>query len=88
MSQAVSVPPPGVRDASPINHVTRGDSPVFAIYGRGAEAPGDIHHPNFGRVLKERLEGLGIECVMRFWEDYPSQADADADMVRFLLKHI
>ena len=49
---------------------------------------GDVHHPNLGRYLKARLDELGIECVLRLWEDYPSEAEADKEMVAFILKHI
>ena len=76
------------RDSSPITHLTAGDPPVWAIYSRTAEVPGDVHHPNFGRVLKQRLDELGIECVLRLWEDYPGESDGDKEMAEFIAKHI
>lgn len=77
-----------IRDAAAITHLSAGDPPVFAIYNQGAAVPGDVHHPNLGAFLKEKLDALNIECVLRLWEDYPNQADADAEMVRFILKYI
>ena len=77
-----------VRDASPITHLSAGDPPVFAIYSTKAAVAGQVHHPNFGRVLKQRLDELGIECVLRFWEDYPGEPDADREMAEFIRKHI
>jgi hypothetical protein len=31
-----------------------------------------IHHPRFGEIQKEKMDDLGVECVVRFREDYPS----------------
>jgi acetyl esterase/lipase len=70
---------PLFEEASPINHASRGDAPVMAYYPQANEplppnSPGNrhIHHPKFGFVLKEKLEGLGIDCVVLLREQYPS----------------
>jgi len=52
---------------SPINHLTKDDSPAQLIYASNLDAPiknqgVGIHHPKFGQVLKERMDKLGIEC--------------------------
>jgi hypothetical protein len=83
-------------EASPINYVTNDDPPTFLFYSEPkgplpADAkPGQgIHHPRFGVALKEKLDSLKIECVMRHRDDYKG-ADGDAlhrEMVAFLLKH-
>ncbi|MFQ5810760.1 MAG: alpha/beta hydrolase fold domain-containing protein [Armatimonadota bacterium] len=66
-------------EAAAITYLTADDPPVFLFYTfamtdvpMAADAdPGHvIHHPQFGVVLKERMEGLGIECVLRLAEDY------------------
>ncbi len=88
--------------ASPINLLTRDDPPVFLIYAGtktkviAADAkPGEgIHHAIFGVKLKEKMDALGMECVLKTQEDYP---DADTmaqtvagyrDLVGFLRDHL
>lgn len=84
--------------ASPINYLTRDDPPVFLFYNEPegplpADAkPGEgIHHPKFGTALKEKMDPLGIECVLRHQNDYKGRPDAaDAlhkEMVAFFVKH-
>jgi len=52
---------------SPINHLTKDDAPAQLIYASELDTPIKsqgigIHHPRFGRALKERMDELGIEC--------------------------
>ncbi|MBI4902246.1 MAG: alpha/beta hydrolase [Acidobacteria bacterium] len=70
---------PLFEEASPITHVTRGDSPVLAYYPQASDPlpPGSsgerhIHHPKFGVVLKEKLDQYGIDCVILLREQHPS----------------
>jgi acetyl esterase len=85
-------------DASPINHVTPDDPPAFLFYNEpkgplppDAKPGQGIHHPEFGAMLKEKLDPLGIECVLRHADDYggpgKSAGQPDADIVDFLIKH-
>jgi hypothetical protein len=30
-----------------------------------------IHHPLFGKILKQRMEAVGSECTLRLREDFP-----------------
>lgn len=62
--------------AAPITYLTRDDPPAYLAYNRGDEpcnADTDVqlvvHHPRLGMALKERMDKLGIECVLR----YPGQ---------------
>ena len=73
-----------LKDASPINHLTDDDPPVFLIHYERSNTPGNIHHPNFGKHLKDAMDKLGIECVRRMDSDYESMTAAHADMVEFL----
>jgi acetyl esterase/lipase len=57
-------------DASAISMLTEDDPPVFMVYEepegplRPDAGPGaGIHHPNFGRLLKARMDELGIDNV-------------------------
>ena len=58
--------------AAPLTYLTKNAPPVYAFYNepRGplpANArPGTgIHHINFGLKLKERMDQLGVECLIR-----------------------
>jgi hypothetical protein len=54
---------------SPITHVSKGDAPVYLVYGVNTKTPvlkGDgIHHAEFGRILKERCDEVGVECHLQ-----------------------
>ena len=84
-------------EASPINYVTPDDPPVFLFYNEpkgplpeDAKAGQGIHHPKFGQALKEKLDPLKIECVLRHSDDYRERGNAmDAlhrEMVDFFVK--
>jgi len=76
-----------LKDASPITHLTGDDPPIFLIHNKGSDRPGDIHHPNFGKHLKEAMDRMGIECVRKLNSDYASMTEAHAAMVAFVKKH-
>jgi acetyl esterase/lipase len=82
-----------VADASPITHVSADDPPTFMGYGfplGGTPLPPDadfnlsIHHPEFGVILKEKLDEVGVENVLQSKDD---GSDPQA-MVAFLRKHL
>lgn len=65
------------RKASPVNHVSADDPPAFLFYtDSGAEIPADarpgagVHHPQFGYMLRDRMQPLGLTCTVRLGEDY------------------
>jgi acetyl esterase/lipase len=83
-------------EASPITYVSRDDPPVFLFYNEPkgplpADArPGQgIHHPRFGEALKEKLDPLKIDCVLRHQDDYKGSGREalHRDMVEFFLRH-
>ncbi len=51
-------------EASPINHLTKDDPPVIQIYGVTVDSPPTdaIHHARFGKVLKDKMDPLDIQC--------------------------
>lgn len=61
---------------SPMTYLTKDDPPVWAMY-TVADKPmtaettvsDAIHHPNFGKVLKEKMDELKIECKLRHRDD-------------------
>jgi acetyl esterase/lipase len=76
-----------LKDASPINHLTADDPPAFVLQYARSNTVGNIHHPNFGKHLRQSMDKLGIECVFRMDTDYDSISAAYADMVKFMQKH-
>jgi len=78
--------------AAAINYLNAGDPPVLAFYNepRGPlpddAAPGQgIHHINFGTHLKEKMDPLKIECIIRHQDERPN---IDRESVDFLRKHL
>lgn len=76
---------------SAITYLTRDDPPVYAFYSEpkgplppDAKPGQGIHHINFGLRLKEQMDKLGIECIVRHRDD---GAKLDEEMVDFLKKH-
>jgi hypothetical protein len=84
-------------DGTAATHLTRDDPPAFLDYGfpnapitadtpRAARA----HNPVFGSHLKAQMDKVGVECVLRFHEDYEDKdapARMNEDQVQFFLKH-
>jgi len=86
-------------EASPIDFVSAGDPPVFMWYSQPNGPVTDeatlgqaIHHPTFGNLLKARLDKLGIECIVRYGDEYEGSnkddkmANMDPDLVAFFLR--
>ncbi len=82
-----------VADASPITHVTKNSPPTFMQYVfplGGTPLPANtpinnsIHHPEFGAMLKEKLDAAGVENVLQTAGD---GSDPQAMWV-FLVKHL
>jgi acetyl esterase/lipase len=82
-----------IEDASPITHVTRDDPPTFMQYGfalGGTPLPPNtpintsIHHGEFGVMLKEKLDAVGVENFLQTKDD---GSDPNA-MWKFLFKHL
>jgi acetyl esterase len=80
------------REASPITHLTPDDPPVWAIYTvpdkpltAESTTSDAIHHPNFGKILKEEMDKLGIECRLRHRDDGQT---INGDLTNFLLKYL
>jgi acetyl esterase/lipase len=85
---------PLFNEASMIDFASADDPPVLLYYPQ-ANAPlppnstgkQHIHHPKFGEALKEKLDTLGVECVVKFREDCPDGPPIDA-YVAFFLRHL
>jgi hypothetical protein len=48
-----------------------------------------MHHPAFGFYLKEQMDKIGVECVMRLKDDYGGNPGPlwHREMVQFFVKH-
>jgi hypothetical protein len=82
-------------DCAPVTHLSAGDPPVFLWYSRELHLPPSdlgegIHSPQFGLYLKEKMDKLGIESVVRTPKDYSSgnaPAMANDEMIAFFQKY-
>jgi acetyl esterase len=83
-------------EASPAALLTKDAAPVFLYYTvpNNPITPQTIvgervHHPVFGFYLKEKMDALGVECVMHLKDDYGDNAPVawHRDMVQFFVKH-
>ena len=78
-------------NAAPITYLSKDDPPARLHYSRADEtvdAHSDIevvvHHPKFGIALQERMQALGLECVVL----YKGQVDAPRTTpLEFIRKH-
>jgi acetyl esterase/lipase len=69
---------PLFEDSSPINHLTADDPPILVFFSqrndplpKNSSGKEHIHHPKFGFLLKEKADGLGVECTLLLREDFP-----------------
>ncbi len=83
-------------ECAAITHLTADDPPLFMIYSEAdgplpANArPGQgIHHPNFGRQLKAKMDSLGIENVFinQGNPDEKNGKNVQQQMLAFFKKH-
>lgn len=90
-------PSPAVRklydDSAAITHLTRDDPPLFMVYSEPDivpppdSRPGQfIHHPNFGKQLKARMDELKIEN--HYAHTSEGRGDLNRMMLEFFLKHL
>ncbi|MGQ9731978.1 MAG: alpha/beta hydrolase fold domain-containing protein [Candidatus Zipacnadales bacterium] len=82
---------PLFEEASPINHATADDPPVMLFYPQPNQpvppnSPGSvyIHHPQFGLLLKEKLDELGVECVLILREDLSPEEGRGEPIGRYI----
>ena len=82
--------------ASPVTHLTKDDPPAYLIYNEpdrdlppDAKPGAGIHHPRFGRFLKEKMDALGIECVVRHADELKGKGGSAMhdEMVAFFRRH-
>jgi len=76
-----------MEDLAPINHVKADSPPVYLWYRQSRSLPSDaaatIHHPKFGDLLKAKMDGFGIESVLKV-----AVPPVDPTPVAFLKKYL
>jgi len=82
-------------EGAAITHLTKDDPPLYMMYNEPdivppADArPGQfIHHPNFGKQLKAKMDELGIENVFINGGGNPPTPQPPGGMFEFLKKHL
>lgn len=76
------------REFSPVNHVSKGDPPLFMNYGGDMTLPSKdaghgIHHPVYGVKMKEACDAAGVECHLSI--PGTSTSDTYANSNEFLM---
>ena len=82
--------------AAPINLLTAAAPPVALFYSEADEpVPADaprgtgIHHPIFGKKLKEKMDALNIECSVTHQSIYAKAGGSlHDDLIRFFVRHL
>ena len=81
-----------LKEISPLTYLTKDDPPVWSFYSipdtpLTAESTSSeaIHHPGFGKVLKEEMDKLKIDNKLRNKSD---GQNVNNDMVSFLAKYL
>ncbi len=82
-------------EAAAITHLTKDDPPLYMTYSEPDIVPPPdakpgqfIHHPNFGRQLKAKMDELGIENVFINGGGKPPTPQPPGGMFEFLKKHL
>jgi len=82
-------------EAAAITHLTKDDPPLYMVYSEPDVVPPDnarpgqfIHHPNFGRQLKAKMDELGIENVFINGGGNPPTPQPPGGMLEFFKKHL
>jgi len=82
-----------IKQSSAVHLATADDPPSMLVYsGRldNVPLPEDasqglvIHHPYFGKVLKDKLDRLGIPCDFRYGDNRPQPAGTAAFLSKYL----
>jgi acetyl esterase/lipase len=79
-------------ECAAITHLTKDDPPLYMVYSEADgplppdARPGQgIHHPNFGRQLKQKMDELGIENVYVYTPEAKGR-NVNAEMLAFFQK--
>ncbi len=75
--------------AAPITYLTKDDPPALLSYTYPNEAVDAtsklslvVHHPKLGLGLKERMDALGIECIVQYKDQADQKPISPVDFIR------
>jgi acetyl esterase len=78
-------------EAAPITYLTKDDPPALLNYSLPNEEVTEqtslnhiVHHPKFGIALKQRMDNIGVECIVQY-VGHPEGRRVEA--VDFIRKH-
>lgn len=77
-------------ECAPIEHLSKDDPPVYFRYGVSDELSDEtslgavVHHPRHGKLFKEKMDSLGIECYLV----YPGGPEVQLSSAQFLINHL
>ena len=84
----------GIKETSPITHITADDPPIFMSYKMAPDDPiptdsgqvrgWQVHHVIFGVTLKKKMDALGIKTDLK----YPGSKTVHDSMVHFFKVHL
>ena len=72
-------------ECSPLNHLSKDDPPLYLTYNSDSPKPitsNGIHHAEFGRILKEAADSIGVECIF----EIQSTDKRQEELEKFMLK--
>jgi hypothetical protein len=64
-------------ECSPLTHLSKDDPGVYLTYNDDSPKPitrNGIHHAEFGRILKEATDSIGVDCIFEMHEKHTRQA--------------
>ena len=78
-------------ECSPLTHISKDDPVVFLLYGDDDSTPAKntgagIHHPNFGRLVKEKCDSLGMKCYLQINGKLEAEITSSAYLIGILNK--
>lgn len=87
-------------EMAPISYLTKDDPPALLLYSFADEEVSNrsalnlvVHHPKFGIALKERMDELGIECIVQYRDAQTGrivrhkESEPPINAVQFIRKH-
>jgi hypothetical protein len=72
-------------ECSPLTHLSEDDPPIYMSYGNNSPKPikkDGIHHAEFGRILKEAADSIGVECIFEIQSADTRQEELEKFMSR------
>lgn len=72
-------------ECSPLTHLSEDDPPIYMSYGNNNPKPitnDGIHHAEFGRILKEAADSIGVSCIFEIQDTDTRQEELEKFMFR------